>query len=174
MYDTAGPKTIDFDGETPMARMQDWQVEAQEARRKEMWTLRGPTQVVKVVPLPPAGTKPDTEKGGYITLGIFLNGKTPQQIERALGLKIGYLASGARVYRFARLPQPSEYEYELTTQYPGGLAFNPAYSDPKYPPGSRVIHQWRIKDGVKIPVDAANVLDLHPADAFPYSWLVKR
>jgi len=157
-----------------MARMQDWQVEAHEARRREMWTLRGPTQIVKVVAAPPAGTKPATEIGGYITLGKFLLGKTPMQIEQALGLKRGDLARGARIYRFMRLPQPSEYEYELTTLYPDGLAFNPAHSNPEYPPGSRVIHQWRIKKDARIPVDSTNFLDLGPSQTFPYDWLVRK
>lgn len=155
-----------------MARRQEWQVEAQEARRREMWTLRGPTQIVKVVAAP-AGGSPATEMGGYITLGKFLLGKTPQQIEQALGLKRDYLKNGARIYRFARLPLAQEYEYELTTLYPDGLAFNPAHSNPDYPPGSRVIHQWRIKPGANIPVDSKNFLDLLPGEQFPYDWLTK-
>jgi hypothetical protein len=47
-----------------MARMLEWQLEAHEARRKEVWTLRGPTQIVKVGPLPSPGTGPKTEVGG--------------------------------------------------------------------------------------------------------------
>ena len=139
-----------------------------------MWSLRGPTQVVKVVPRPRAGASPQTEVEGYITLGKYLLGKTPQQIERALGLKSGDLANGARVYRFTRLPQITEYTYELTTHHPDGLAYNPAHSDPRYPPGSRAIHQWRIKPGAKIPVDTVNFLDLSPTQALPYSWLTEK
>ena len=111
--------------------------------------------------------------GGYITLGKFLLNRTPAQIETALGLPPGHLAWGARIYHFTRLPQASEYEYELTAEFPDGLAYNPAYSDPRYPPGDRTIHQWRIKPGVHIPVDSKNFLDLKPGQIFPYAWLVR-
>ena len=113
-----------------------------------MWSLRGPNQIVKVLP---TGGRAASMLGGYITLGKYLLNKTPGQIETALGLPSGYLATGARIYHFTRLPQTSEYEYELTTEFPDGLAFHPAYSNPSYPPGSRTIHQWRIKPGVQIP-----------------------
>jgi hypothetical protein len=93
-------------------------------------------------------------------------------MQTALGLPLGYLAKGARIYHFKRLPQPSEYEYELTAEFPGGLAYNPAYSDPSYPPGSRTVHQWRIKPGIQIPVDSTNFLDLKPGQVLPYTWLV--
>ena len=152
-----------------MARMNEWQREAQEAVRREMWSLTGPNQIVKV--LPGGGTVVST-LGGYITLGKFLLNRTPAEIETALGLPPGYLAKGARIYRFTRLPQSSEYEYELTAEFPGGLAYNPAHSDPSYPPGNRKIHQWRIKPGVQIPVDSTNFLDLNPGQVFPYDWLV--
>jgi hypothetical protein len=152
-----------------MARMNDWQREAHEVVRREMWSLRGPTQIVKV--LPAGGTAAST-LGGYVTLGKFLLNKTPVQIETALGLPPGYLAWGARIYHFTRLPQASEYEYDLTAEFPDGLAYNPAYSNPSYPPGSRTIHQWRIKPGVQIPVDSTSFLDLKPGQIFPYAWLV--
>lgn len=152
-----------------MARTTDWQVETREALRREFWSLRGPNQIVKV--LPPGGPAAST-LGGYVTLGRFLVNKAPKQIETALGLPSNYLAMGARIYHFTRLPQASEYEYELTTAFPGGLAYNPAHSDPSFPPGSRTIHQWRIKPGIQIPVDSTNFLDLKPAQLFPYDWLL--
>lgn len=152
-----------------MSRMEDWQREAHEAVRREMWSLTGPTQIVKVLP---AGGTAASMLGGYITLGKFLLNKTPAQIETALGLPPGYLAWGARIYHFARLPQASEYEYELTAEFPDGLAYNPAYSNPSYPPGSRTILQWKIKPGVQIPVDSSNFLELQPGQVFPYTWLV--
>lgn len=152
-----------------MPGMKDWQREAHEAVRREMWTLRGPNQIVKVLP---GGGSTVSTLGGYITLGKFLLNKTPAQIQTALGLPPFYLVGGARIYRFTRLPQASEYEYELTAEFPDGLAYNPAYSNPSYPSGSRTIHQWRIKPGVQIPVDSKNFLDLKPAQIFPYAWLV--
>jgi hypothetical protein len=150
-----------------MARMNDWQRDIYEGLRKENWSLRGTKRIVKVVPY---GT-PATALGGYITVGLSLVGKTPPEIEQALGLTSGYLVGGARIYRFTRLPLSHEYEYELTAFYPGGLAFNPAHSHPAYPPGSPVIHQWRIRDGIRIPVDVRNFLDLLPSQRFPYDWL---
>lgn len=150
-----------------MAKMSDWQRDVHEGVRRESWSLAGPKRIVKVLPLGSAACA----LGGYITVGSSLLGKTPQQIERALGLKNQYLALGARIYRFARLPLIQEYEYELTANYPGGLAFNPAHGNPAYPPGSPHIHQWRIKDHVLIPVDPAHFLDLAPGAKFPYDWL---
>src|ERR1700738_750182 len=147
-----------------MARMKDWQHEARNAVRREMWSLRGPNQIVKV--LPASGTAASV-LGGYITLGKYLLNKTPAQIEVALGLPAGYLAWGARIYRFARLPQASEYDYDLTADFPDGLAHTPAYSNPSYPPGSCTIHQWRIKPGTQIPVNLTGFLDLKPGQVFP-------
>lgn len=152
-----------------MARMDEWQREAHEAVRREMWSLRGPNQIVKVLP---AGGAAASTLGGYITLGKFLLNKTPMQIQIALGLPPGYLAMGARIYHFTRLPLASEYEYELTAEFPDGLAYNPAHSNPSYPSGSRTVHQWRIKPGVQIPVDSRTFLDLKPGHVFPYSWLI--
>jgi hypothetical protein len=106
-------------------------------------------RVVKVVPLVDS---PRKSLGGYMTVGSTLLGKTPRQIEQALGLKRDYFANGARIYRFTRAPMAHEYEYEFTALCPDGL--------PDYPPGSPVIHQWRIKYGVQIPVDPLNYLDL--------------
>jgi hypothetical protein len=152
-----------------MAKVNDWQRDIREGVRRENWSLNGPNRIVKVLPFGGAATA----LGGYITVGRFLLGKTPQQIEQALGLQHGYLAGGARIYRFSRLPLASECEYELTAQYPGGLAYNPAHSSPAYPPGSFSVHQWRIKDGIQIPVDSRHFLDLAPGTVFPYDWLLR-
>lgn len=151
-----------------MARSQDWKQNVREGVRRENWTLTGPNRVVKVVPRARAAS---ATVGGYITQGRFLVGKTPEQIEKALGLPHGFLKSGARIYSFKRLPMVSEYDYELTTQYPGGLAFNPVHSDPMYLPGHHAIQQWQIKPGIQIPVDQTNFLELGPGQRFPYTWL---
>jgi hypothetical protein len=151
-----------------MPRMDDWQRDVYEGLRRENWSLRGPNCVVKVLPL----GVPANALGGYITVGRSLLGKTPLQIQEALGLKPHYLDDGARIYRFARLPMLHEYEYQLTAKYPGGQAYNPAHSDPNYQPGSDAINQWAIKEGVSVPVDARHFLDLHPSQKFPYDWLV--
>jgi hypothetical protein len=151
-----------------MPRMNDWQQEKYDALRVEAWSLRGPNQIVKVLPSDCNAARP---LGGYITVGRHLLGKTPQQIEKALGLSSGLLSIGAKIYRFTRLPMIGEYEYELTAHYPDGLAFVPGHSHPDYLPGDRTIHQWRIKKGMEIPVDSKNCLDLKPGHQFPYGWL---
>ena len=105
--------------------------------------------------------------GGYITLARFLVGKTPADIEKLLGLPEKFLLSGAYIYNLFRLPNPTEYEYELTTKFPDGLAYNPAHFDERYKPGSDKIHQWRIKPGTTIPVSTA--IKLLPGARFPSS-----
>jgi|SRR5437660_10717074 len=151
-----------------MPRMHDWERDIHEGVRVENWSLQGPNRIVKVVP---AAGLPAPTLGGYITLGRFLIGKTPEQIEKVLGLPLGYLKTGARVYSFKRLPMGYEYEYEMTAKFPDGLAFNPAHSDPRYQPGHPAVHQWRIKPGIQIPVDQSACLELNPGQRFPYSWL---
>jgi hypothetical protein len=145
-----------------MARKEAWEREAHEAVKREAWSLSGPNQILKVCA---AGGSAASRLGGYITLRKFLINKNPSQIERALGLPPLWLANGARIYRFLRLPQSSEYEYDLTAAFPGGLAFT-SYSNPSYPPGDRTIHQWKINPGVTIPVDPISCLVLAPGEVF--------
>lgn len=144
-------------------RSADWKSEIRQGLRKEKWSLSGPNRIVKVMPL-------DRERhqaaGGFITLARFLLGLTPKQIENELGLPKGHLESGARIYRFARLPGPSEYDFELTAKYPNGLAYNPAHGDPRYGPGSDKKLQWQIHEGVQIPVDGPTAIELLPGQRF--------
>lgn len=142
----------------------DWQKDIDESLRRENWSLTGQNRIVKVVPL---SRGPATGAGGYITLAKYLSRKTPQQLEKDLGLPSGYLASGVQVFSFRRLPMSHEYEYDLTLKFPGGLAYNPAHSDPNYPPGAAHIHQWKIKDGVQIPVDPSKTLSILPGQMIP-------
>lgn len=96
---------------------------------------------------------------------------TLAQLEINLGLRRVYLATGASIYRFARLPLVTEYEYELTAEFSGGLAYNPASGDGAYGPGSRTIPRWRIRFGVQIPVDPDSMLDLKPGQMVPANWV---
>jgi len=66
------------------------------------------------------------EAGGFITVESYLSQRTPAQINEMLRLPPAYLNEGCSVYGFLRLPTTQEYEYELTAQYPNGLACNPA------------------------------------------------
>jgi hypothetical protein len=151
-----------------MPRPDDWKGDVRSALRRENWSLTGTNRIVKIVPLQ-MPVRAAVE--GYITTGNFLIGKIPSQIQHSLGLPLNYLCFGARIYRLLRLPLAYEYEYELTAKFPDGLAFNPAHGNPSFQPGSDKIHQWRIKKGCAIPVDASSALELRPGQRFPYSWL---
>lgn len=142
----------------------EWQVEIDEAVRRENWALAGPNRVIKIVPLSRAPTQ---VAGGYITVVKFVEGKDPQRIERDLGLPRTFLSSGVRAYGLARLPLAHEYEYDLTAKFPGGLHFNPAHSDPNYQPGAAQIHQWKIREGIVLPVDARQTIEVRPGQLFP-------
>ena len=159
-----------------MGRAEDWENEIREALRFEDWAFAGPKRLVKVVPLPHAAK---TILCGFVCLEKVLLGKTPHQIERVLGLPSNILKTGCRVYRFERLPLAHEVDYELTAEFPDGLAFDSSTLDearaqrhanpmqPRmkvYPPGARYAHQWKLL--VNIPVKP--VLDLLPGKPYPY------
>jgi hypothetical protein len=153
-----------------MARREDFQIEIDDAIRREAWQATGPNRPVKICP---AEWTIDIRLGGYITLGKYLLGKTPEDMEHDLGLPRGFLMHGARIYKFTRLPQPSEYEYELTANFPDGLADQgPLPKKPYYGPGSPKIHQWRIVSGKSIPVEP-DYYTVRPAQRFPGEWLSK-
>ncbi len=112
-------------------------------------------------PLPPS--KPGSPSfarmaKGYVTLEEYIVGLTPYQIQRALGLQLGDLKGGCRVYRFKRPPQVGEYTGEGTADLPGGLAPIPGAREnemwrrrngqnpaPMYRPGDPLIPQWSLQ-----------------------------
>lgn len=149
-----------------MPRREDWEIEISLAMRRDLWTVRGPMGLVKV--LPRSGTHPKA-LSGYVTVAKNLIGLTPAEIENKLGLPHEYLYFGARIYRFSRIPQPSEYTYELTTYYPDGLAYSAFMGDQKYKPGSKVIHQWKLNADAKVPF-FPQCLSLAPNKMVPASW----
>ena len=69
--------------------------------------------------------------GGYITSEKFIRGRTPQEIERVLGLIPNDLGQGAYVLRLNALPLPSQFELRGYSQTPAGV---PYHGGP-YPPG---------------------------------------
>lgn len=150
-------------------RQQDWHNEIRDAMRREDWSLRGPNQPVKVLPF----RANVSYVSGYFTLGKHLIGKTPHQMQVAMGLRPESLITGARVCRFSRLPLSHEVDYELTTAYPDGVVFNPSMSNPDYLPGDPTIHQWQLKRHVRINVRPDDTIDLRPGQPLPYDWLVK-
>jgi hypothetical protein len=142
-------------------RQADWQQEMRDAMLLEAWSLTGPNRIVKVVP---NGRPMALALRGFVCLERSLVGKTSVAIEAALGLPVGHLLGGCRVYRFRRLPMSFEVEYELTAAHPNGLAFNPAVDDSTYPRGDGAIHQWRLL--ADLPVEL--LIDLPPGSRFPY------
>lgn len=153
----------------------DWIQERRDALRAEKWTIDGPGRLVKITALTPTatGAKPRTEVGGYITIGISIVNKRPLEIAQAAGLYLKDYVNGARIYMLAQLPGPSAVEYDLTAKFPAGLAYVEGQSSPKYLPGDATIHQWWIRDGIKIPV-CKDFVDLLPTDKFTYADLEKK
>lgn len=137
------------------------QREMRDAVRLEPFVLGGQNRLVKVIAIPVDGRVPPTV-AGFVTQERFLLGKTPAQIEEALGVKVNSLVSGCLVLALQSVPGPSQIEYELTTNLPDGLAPS-VLSDPDYPPfKKRYVHQWRLR----VPMRASFVCQLGPADSY--------
>jgi hypothetical protein len=169
--------------EAEMARQAEWQREIREAIGKESatvaWSLNGPNRLVKVTRPSAIMNRANRARAvGYVTQEKFLFGKTPIDIERALGLPPLCFTRGCRIFRLERLPRRGEYNDELTAVYPGGLAFNPAdalegrerylndrslHEVPYYPPGDARIPQWDVT--VSIPL--VHLIDLAPTVSYP-------
>ena len=136
--------------------------EIRDALRQDAFALGGVNQLVKVLPV--AAPIP-TSLGGYVTLERFILGRTPAEIAAALGLPADDYAAGCNVFGFNRQPGPSEYTYELTTEYPEGLAYGPL-SHPKYPPGTRKgIHQFKLLTRIAV----TRLKTLGPNDSYTAS-----
>jgi hypothetical protein len=126
--------------------------EMREALRREPFAQGGLNQLVKVVSLFVYNEFEKNRKGRneafpvtkFVTLEKFLLGQTPEEIETSLGLKRDMLRSGCVVIGLQRQPGPSEVEYELTAEYPDGVAFT-VLSHQDYLPGDKRIHQWRLR-----------------------------
>ena len=162
-----------------MSREPDWKAEIRDALRKEPWSITGAQRLVKVVRMGTVMNTPEHVRAvGYVTQELYLFGKTPYQIERALGLPPRSLLRGCRIFHLERLPMRSEYTDELTADKPGGLAFDPGdalekkarYEEranmlevPYYPPGDPWIPQWDVT--VSIPLRL--ILDLPPNFSYP-------
>ncbi|EYD78268.1 hypothetical protein Rumeso_00097 [Rubellimicrobium mesophilum DSM 19309] len=153
----------------------DWEREIEMAVRLEPWTRTGPNRLVKVVDAPPtlpAGAQPrlgpvpsTTHRvSGYFTMARFLIGLTPEFMRRDLGLHVDSLRNGAVVYDLLRLPNPSEYSYELTADFPGGLAAGTG--SPDFPAGARHVHQWALRETASVPVNMDRAVVLGPGQIF--------
>jgi len=125
------------------------QREMRDAVRREPFVQGGVSQLVKVVSISdvPASRLNNAHYvfpvTGFVTLERFLLGDTPEQIEQNLGVRHHQLHAGCLVFGLQRQPGPTEIDYELTAEYPDGVAFT-VLSSQDYPPGDTRIHQWRL------------------------------
>jgi hypothetical protein len=121
-------------------------MELDEARVKqsliEMWRKGGWDALVKVLP---SALAPDSSRPiGYCTQLKFLVGRTPLEMERAVGLRDNSkLVHGAAIYLVTPLPKPHQFEFRGYSQLPGGIPTNLKPAHPDYPPG-RGVPQWEL------------------------------
>ena len=146
-----------------MARKPQWRADIEEMIGHERWALTGRLSLVKVTP---AEAPAATTQGNYFTTAGFIGDLTPPLIEERLGFKSNTFSRGMRIYTLARLPIASEYTYELTTKFPDGLAYIEGRSDPRYPPGKGVAHQWCLRPGVRIAVVPARTVLIAPSERY--------
>jgi hypothetical protein len=78
-----------------------------------MFTKVKDSCVIRLVAVAPASRRDLTR---YFTLFSFLRGQTLQELENRIGYRSGRLSSqGALIYKFVRLPEPSEFEVRGTS-----------------------------------------------------------
>jgi hypothetical protein len=90
---------------------------------------------------------------GFVTSEKFVRGRSPQEVERILGILPGELKDGAVLLRLNILPLPHQYELRGYTQTPAGEP----YSGGAYPPGHGA-NQWELT--VEVP---ATIVKIVPA-----------
>jgi len=123
-----------------------------ETRLKQMvidsWSKGGSNRLVKVVPGKNGAKYLDGGSiRGYVTQEKFIVGRTPEEIERILGLKNGTLKEGADVIWIDEIPKADQFDFVVPQGRPPGTPAG--YSNvpglPDYPPGLGA-PQWILKD----------------------------
>ncbi len=121
---------------------------------------------MKVVPLVRAAAD---VVSGYVTQMKCLAGKTPEEMERILGLRRAELARGAGVLWLGRLPDREELALRAYTQCPGGqhydglASYQPGLGVPQWellyalPVGERVI----VKPGKRLRITRKRDVEVH-------------
>jgi hypothetical protein len=106
-----------------------------------------PYRPLKVVPHDPTRNPVlIREISGWFGTEIFLLGKSPEQMEKLLGFKTGYLANGVDVFEFRRPIQSDDFDLlGAYTYLPNGQEWDG--KDLRWPPGLGV-PQWRLKAAV--------------------------
>ncbi len=99
---------------------------------------------------------------GYITKRKYIEGKTPREMGKILGLTEEDLASlektGAVVMELEQIPSEAQFGLRGYTQRPGGTEFLPGG---KYPPGPGV-PQWQLTEEIPAKV----IGTVKPGDVF--------
>ncbi|MCP4562588.1 MAG: hypothetical protein GY873_23345 [Bosea sp.] len=98
---------------------------------------------------------------GYATFQAEISGKTPIEIEKALGLKVGDLHAGCRIFRFLILPKFDDFLVRGYSSLPDGLPVEHNAGALTYPPGQMA---WQIV--LTKPVPARLVATLKPGQRF--------
>jgi hypothetical protein len=126
-------------------------VTIQKRQAIEYWRRSPLNRPVKITSL----TRPPMFWGeGFVTCYKFVAGRTLEEVERMLGLKVGDLTNGAYFLEFAALPTEDQFELKGYTQCPDGQNWSPT-SD--YPAGLGA-PQWRILPNTFIPSRVAAVV----------------
>ncbi len=125
----------------------------------ESWREGGGNTPVKVV----TGERGASSRvRGYITKRKYIEGKTPVEMGRILGLTGEDIASlkrsGAVVMELEQLPATDQFALRGYTQRPGGTAYVPGG---KYPPGSAA-PQWQLIDEMPVRV----IGEVKPGEVF--------
>ena len=123
-------------------------------------TMDQPVRVVPFIDVPPVFAY------GYFTQQKFIWYKTPEEMERILGI-FGKLAMGACVLQFLTPLSPTDYENKAYTYLPGGMVYEPDPNEKTYLPGDGA-PQWRLK--VQIP--AKCMAKLKPGERFDQASLL--
>ena len=162
-------------------------MEMAQANSARDWKLAGKNRLVKVCS--PTGAQ-DVEKYnsvmGYVTQEKYLYGKTATEIESLLGLRPFELRDLCYIFSMARLPVQGEFEFKLSTAFPDGEVFEDKqfrqmmgarkdFLDGKnlndrsmmpvaqyYPPGSKMIPQWKLTSPAPLGGLIATVTKLVP------------
>jgi hypothetical protein len=98
---------------------------------------------------------------GFVTCYKFVGGRTLDEAERILGLRVGELGAGAYFHEFLALPNEDQFELKGYSQCPDGQNWTPA-SD--YPAGLGA-PQWRILPNTFVQSRVAAVVE--PGGRFP-------
>jgi Domain of unknown function (DUF4157) len=122
---------------------------------RESWEKGSGNQLVKVISAERESTATIT---GYVTELKFVEGRTPSELEKILGLPEGELDKGAIIKRLDQLPNEKQFDLRGYTHRPEGRAY---VTGAKYPPGLGA-PQWKITE----PIAATTIGEVKHGEVF--------